>query len=222
MEMNSKFFDTDFVARLIDMLAKQLGSNSEIVLHDLRNGFEHSIVDIRNGHITGRAIGGPSSNLGLEVALGTSKDSDKYNYITKLPDGRFLRSSSLYIKDKEKNIVGCLCINTDITQSLQFENFLRDLNQCDFNTYEDEIYASNVTQLLDGILIKTQLEIGKEPEKMTREEKIEFVKGLNKRGAFLITKSGERVQEFLGISKYTLYKYLEIANSSENSNENGT
>lgn len=219
MEMNSKFFDTDFVNRLIDMLEKQLGRNSEIVLHDLRNGYDHSIVDIRNGYITGRTIGGPSSNLGLEVAKGTSKHSDKYNYITKLPDGRYLRSSSLYIRDKEGSIMGCLCINTDITQSLQFENFLKEMNQCDFNTYEEEIYASNVTQLLDGILKKTQLDLGKEPENMTREEKIEFVRRLNNRGAFLITKSGERVQEFLGISKYTLYKYLEIANSNDTKHE---
>ena len=54
---------------------------------------------------------------------------------------------------------------------------------------------------------------------MTREEKIEFVRRLNNRGAFLITKSGERVQEFLGISKYTLYKYLEIANSNDTKHE---
>ena len=31
----------------------------------------------------------------------------------------------------------------------------------------------------------------------------------------MITKSGERVQEFLGISKFTLYSYLDIVRKVE-------
>lgn len=214
MDMNSKLFDIDFVNRLIDMLEQQLGSNSEIVLHDLRNGYEHTIVDIRNGEITGRKIGGPGSNLGLAVLQGTTGHGDKYNYITKLPDDRYLRSSSLYIRDKEGEIVGCLCINTDITETLRFEQVLKEMNRCDLNNSEEEIFVSDVNQLLESIIKKIQDHIGKTPETMTREEKIDFVRRLNEKGAFLITKSGERVQEYLGISKYTLYSYLDLAKNS--------
>lgn len=211
MEMNSKFFDTDFIERLLDMLEQQLGDNTEIVLHDyLQNDYEHTIADIRNGHITNRKIGGPGSNLGLEVLSGTSENGDKYNYITKLQDGRFLRSSSLYIRDKEENVVGCLCINTDITETLRMEKFLKEMNRCDLEETEDEIFVSDVSQLLESIIKKTQEKMGKMPELMSRDEKIEFVRQLNDRGVFLITKSGERVQEYLGISKYTLYSYLDL------------
>lgn len=210
MEMNSKFFDLDFFNRLIDMLEQQLGKTSEIVLHDLRNGYAHTIVDIRNGEITGRKIGGPGSNLGLEVLKGTTGNGDKYNYITKLDDGRYLRSSSLYIRDKEGEIMGCLCINTDITETLKFEQVLKEMNGCNLNESEDEIFVTDVNQLLDQIIKKTRESIGKQPEEMTREEKKEFVRILNDKGAFLITKSGERVQEYLGISKYTLYNYLDL------------
>lgn len=215
MVMNSKFFDSDFVDRMMDMLEQQLGKNSEIVLHDLRNGYEHTIVDIRNGDITGRKIGGTGSNLGLEVLNGTTGNGDKYNYITKLPDGRYLRSSSLYIRDKEGEIVGCLCINTDITETLKFEQVLKEMNRCDLNTSEDEIFVSDVNQLLECIIKKTQEHIGKTPEDMTREDKIDFVRCLDEKGAFLITKSGERVQEYLGISKYTLYNYLDQTRNSK-------
>lgn len=215
MVMNSKFFDSDFVDRMMDMLEQQLGKNSEIVLHDLRNGYEHTIVDIRNGDITGRKIGGTGSNLGLEVLNGTTGNGDKYNYITKLPDGRYLRSSSLYIRDKEREIVGCLCINTDITETLKFEQVLKEMNRCDLDTSEDEIFVSDVNQLLECIIKKTQEHIGKTPEDMTREDKIDFVRCLDEKGAFLITKSGERVQEYLGISKYTLYNYLDQTRNSK-------
>lgn len=220
MEMNSKFFDADFVVRFIDMLEQQLGKQSEIVLHDLRNGYEHTIVDIRNGHITNRKIGGIGSNLGLEVLKGTTGHGDKYNYITKLPDGRYLRSSSLYIRDKEGTIVGCLCINTDITETRRLEQVLKDMNHCDLGSSEDEVFASDVNQLLESIIKRTQERIGKDPENMTREDKIEFVRQLNNKGAFLITKSGERVQEFMGISKYTMYSYLDIVKKEDEASKN--
>ena len=76
--------EKDFFKKLLDMLVQQLGSNSEIVLHDLKNDYSKTIIDIRNGHVTGRKIGGFGSNLGLEVLKGTVKDGDRYNYITRL------------------------------------------------------------------------------------------------------------------------------------------
>lgn len=58
-----------------------------------------------------------------------------------------------------------------------------------------------------------QMSIGKNTMLMTKDDKIEYIRYLDQRGAFLITKSGPRVCDALGISKYTLYNYLEIARS---------
>ena len=71
------------------------------------------------------------------------------------------------------------------------------------------MFVSDVNQLLEYLLQEGQKMIGKPALIMTKEEKMRFLKYLNGKGAFLITKSGERVQEFLGISKYTMYSYLE-------------
>ena len=89
------------------------------------------------------------------------------------------------------------------------------MNRCDLNTSEDEIFVSDVNQLLDVIIRKTQENIGRSPQDMTRDDKIEFIRQLNEKGAFLITKSGERVQEYLGISKYTLYNYLDLTKNQK-------
>ena len=51
---------------------------------------------------------------------------------------------------------------------------------------------------------------------MTKDDKIQVVKQLNEAGAFLITKSGPKVCQFLGISKYTLYSYLDEIKSDDN------
>ena len=55
---------------------------------------------------------------------------------------------------------------------------------------------------------------------MNREEKIQFLKYLNDKGAFLITKSGERIQSFLGISKYTMYSYLDMIKNEASAEKN--
>jgi predicted transcriptional regulator YheO len=198
------------------MLEQQLGSNTEIVLHDLRRDYDKTIVDIRNGHVTGRKIGGFGSNLGLEVLKGTVKDGDRYNYITRLKDNRVLRSSSLYINNDQGEVIGALCINTDITESLKFEDFIKEYNNYNIDDYTDnEVFVDEVNQLLEHILRKGEQIIGKPAAIMSRDEKIEFVKYIDSKGAFLITKSGEKVQEFLGISKYTMYNYLDIGRNKE-------
>ena len=45
---------------------------------------------------------------------------------------------------------------------------------------------------------------------MTKEDKIKAIQFLNDAGAFLITKSGDKVAKYFGISKYTLYSYVDI------------
>lgn len=199
--------------QLLDMLEKQLGNNTEVVLLDLTKEYGSMIVDIRNGHITGRKIGGTGSNMGLEVLAGTVKNGNRYNYITKSKDNKILRSSTLYIRDDEENVIGCLCINTDITESVKFEAFLKEFNQYNFDSGElesPEIFAQDVNQVLEFLIQEGQKLVGKPAAVMSKNEKIQFLKYLNDKGAFLITKSGEKIQEIMGISKYTMYNYLDM------------
>lgn len=202
--------EKDFFKKLMDMLEQQLGKNVEIVLHDLVGNYEHSIVDIRNGHITGREIGGFGSNLGLEVLSGTVENGDRFNYITKLKNHKTLRSSSLYIRDDSNKVIGSICINTDITETLRMENFLNCYNNIHESgtMAEPEIFVEDVNQLLEHILQEGRNQIGKPPSMMSREEKLCFLKYIESKGAFLIIKAGARIQEYLGISKYTMYNYL--------------
>ena len=72
--MKTLYDDWDTWQRLMSMLEYQFGSNCEIILHDLTKDYNHTIVDIRNGHITDRNIGDCGSNLGLEVLRGTVQE----------------------------------------------------------------------------------------------------------------------------------------------------
>jgi predicted transcriptional regulator YheO len=50
--------------------------------------------------------------------------------------------------------------------------------------------------------------MGKTPAAMSREEKMEVVKRLEERGAFLVKRSAEQVAEALDLSRYTIFSYL--------------
>ena len=55
--------------------------------------------------------------------------------------------------------------------------------------------------------------VGKPVAMMNKEDKIKAIAFLNKAGAFLITRSGDKVSKYFGISKYTLYSYIDAKNS---------
>ena len=95
-----------FLKKIMDMLENHFGRNCEILLHDYSKGYDQSLVDIRNGYITGRSVGACGSNLGLEVLRGTTVNGDRYNYITHTKSGKILRSSTAYIYNDENVIIG--------------------------------------------------------------------------------------------------------------------
>lgn len=202
----------EFFEKLFTMLENQF-PDSEIVLHDFSMPYEHTIVDIRNGHISGRKVGDCLSNYGLDVMGGAQEGMDKYNYITYLPSAKILRSSSLYFTNSAGKAIGCICINTDITQEVSYEDFLRQKNRYNaalMRGERAEVLPGTVQDLLDHLIKEAQALVGKKPESMTKDDKIQFLKYLDQKGAFLISKSGEHFCSYLGISKFTMYKYLDI------------
>ena len=197
-----------FVKDLMKLITAEFGSNCETVLHDWSNGYDKTIVAIENGHVTGRKIGDPGSNLGLEVMRGTQDGSSQLNYVTKTADNRMLKSSSLYVKDVNGEPIGAFCINYDITDLLSAKDVLGDLTMGD-EEERDEQFVTDVNDLLDYLLSQSEIIVGKQANDMTKEDKLKALKYLDDKGAMLITKSGTKICKYFDISKFTLYNYLE-------------
>lgn len=64
---------TKWLGSIMDMMEAHFGKDVELVLHDLEADYEKTIIDIRNGEVTGRTVGDGGDNLGLEVVRGTVK-----------------------------------------------------------------------------------------------------------------------------------------------------
>ena len=206
--------------QILSLLEHHLGPNSEIVLHDLTPPYDSTIIDIRNGHVTGRKIGDCMTNLGLEVMRGTTQNGDHYNYITYTKPSNTLRSSTMHIRDENGNVVGAICINTDITDTIRMEEYLKSYNGLDGHQEtaldHNEVFPDSIQDLLEHLISEATAATGKRVEKLTKADKLKFLDYLDKKGAFLISKSGDRVCDHLHISKFTLYKYLEIVRGENN------
>lgn len=206
----------DFLKSLVKALSLQFGKNCEVVLHDLSRPYDETIVAIENGHVTGRKAGGPGTNLGLQLLSGNVKEGDKYCYITQTKDGKILRSSSIYIYNKEGKAIGSLCINFDITEFIMAEKTIQTLTKNSFGSEVKESFVHNVEDLLEVLIQEANAYIGKPVARMTKEDKMKGILFLKERGAFLIQKSSDRIANFFDISKFTLYNYLEEAQFRQN------
>jgi predicted transcriptional regulator YheO len=197
-------------------IAQQFGSNCEVVIHDLTdNNTESSIVDIVNGHVTNRKPGDGPSHVVLEALHGDRSNlHDHLNYLTKTKDGKILKSSTIYIRDGSGEAIGVFGINFDITSLLMIENSIKPLitTETGSDKKEPERISQNVNDLLDELIEQSVRLVGKPVALMTKDDKINAIQFLNNTGAFLITKSGDKVSKYFGISKYTLYSYIDAKN----------
>ncbi|KSV57711.1 helix-turn-helix transcriptional regulator [Acetivibrio ethanolgignens] len=203
-----------FLKQLAQGLAGQFGSDCEIVIHDLSaENLEHSVVHIENGHVSHRKAGDGPSRVVLE-AMKKDPDTlqDHIGYLTKTSDGRILKSSTIYFRNSEGALRYLLAINFDITNLLILENSLKSITSCEQTeeTSEPAKIVQNVNDLLDDLIEQSVALVGRPVALMTKEDKIAAIKFLNDAGAFLITKSGDKISKYFGISKYTLYSYIDI------------
>lgn len=203
----------DSIAKCI---AQQFGPNCEVVLHDLTLPYDRTIVAIYNGHVTGRAIGGGGTNAGLEILRGTARPEDKYGYINYTKDGRTLRTSSKYFRNPQGGVEGSLCINLDITGFLMAEAAMEAMTGQQAQKNTQEVFTSNIDELLELMMQDAVASTGKPLSMLTKEDKVAVVRFLDEKGAFLVKKSAERVADFLGISRFTVYNYL---NESQDNGE---
>lgn len=207
----------DLLKQIAHGLTVQFGSSCEVVIHDLRKKeLENSIVYIENGHISNRKLGdGPSSIVLETLNRSPSQIHDRLSYLTKTDDGRILKSSTMYIRDDKDQVAYIFSLNYDITSLLTMESAIQSLISTETeqeektNNKQPQKITHNVNELLDNLIEQALALAGKPVALMNKDDKVTVVQYLNDAGAFLITKSGDKVASLLGISKFTLYSYMD-------------
>ena len=211
-----KKFMIPFWEQLAKGITGQFGKNCEVVIHDLTEDAEHTIIYIENGDVTGRKIGGGSSRVVLEALSEKHGElKDRINYLTQTEDGRILKSTTIFVRDDDEKVVGIFAINFDITHFMMMNNTLSQFISTSDTKEEPLKINMSVNGLLDELIQQSMRLVNKPVSQMNREDKIKAIKFLQDAGAFLITKSGDKVSKFFGISKYTLYNYIDVKNNND-------
>ncbi|MFC6093487.1 aminotransferase class V-fold PLP-dependent enzyme [Saccharothrix lopnurensis] len=212
----------------VNSLAAALGPGTEVVLHDL-GALPNSIVAIA-GDLTGRAVGGPMTDLLLGlVRRGTTQDLAGYE--TYAPDGRVIRSSTVFLRDERGVAVGCLCVNSDPGPGDPGPGNQVDGNPGPGNPVDGnpgngrpeprnpgngapgpgravEAFPGDVDTLQRLLVERAVDAVGVPVELMKKSHKSQVVRVLDEAGLFLIRDSVDHLAGVLGVTRYTIYNYL--------------
>ena len=201
----------EMLKQLAAGIAAQFGSNCEVVIHDVSSNHpDHSIVHIENGHVSGRKVGDGASQVVLDqMASQAEHPRDHLCYLTRTPDGKILKSSTVYIRNSKGKVSAILAINYDISKLLMVESAVHDLISTGEPQQEEPEKIVNVNDLLEELIQQSVSLVGKPVALMNKDDKVRAIRFLNESGAFLVTKSGDKVAKYFGISKYTLYSYID-------------
>jgi len=208
---------------LIKTIAEMFGKKCEALIHDFSNP-QHSIVAIENGQVTGRKIGDPITDFALSVWKKNGHEDKKtdriVNYKTKSKDGKILKSSTVFIRNNQKKIIGCICINYDITIHSMFHKVMDEFcTTVDLDKEKSEkgieTFTSDVNEVLKNIIQEAIEKIGKPVSLMQKEDKLRVVKIADKKGAFLIKEAITQVAKEINVSRFTIYNYLKELKSIE-------
>src|SRR5699024_4390401 len=193
-------------------VAEQFGEDCEVVVHKIdEQNAEHSIIAIENGHVTNRHIGDGPSQVVLEtLQKDPAEIKDHYNYLTRTRDGRVLKSSTMFYRGEAGDLEAIFAINFDTSTLFAAENAIHKLTatQEPETQVDPNFIPQDVNELLDELIKESVKLVGKPVALMTKEDKVRSIQFLNSKGAFLITKSGDKVAKYFNISKYTLYNYI--------------
>lgn len=210
---------------LAEFLASVLGSRAEIVLQEIFKtecGYDASIVYIKN-NISGRAIGSPGTDFLLKVLQSEEFKTKDYlvNYKSKAHTGKFLNSSSYFIKDDTQQLVGMLCINIDNSELTELEYFLKEglgslknilatdnlLNESEENTNENLYVTSH--SIIEECVLEAIGTLNREPTKLSKIEKLAIIKNLEEKGFFELKASITEVAAYFKMAEVSIYKYLQ-------------
>ena len=217
---------------IVDFLGHILGPDYEIALHELKDD-SNEIVAIANGELTGRHLGSPLSNKMLEFVAGKMYETQDYvlRFESTAATGKKMCSNSMFIKGRNGELSGLLCINFDSSRYEELAGRVMDLCSgliapgvesgtsliADHNDPSvDEMrrgYPTSIAGATASIVSSVVSSYPVEVSRLTQDEKMEIMDILNRKGVFLLKGSVSYVARELHSSEASIYRYLGKLNS---------
>lgn len=188
-------------------IVAEFGTQCEVLIGEVHTKeTQQTLVHMENGHLSGCEVG---ETLPMPAAEELGRP-----HILWEPDGKIVRSTPQPIYSASGKIAAVMTINHDVTGLMMLQHDVNEL----LETHEQEekaLESANITEVLDELIEQSVTLVGKPVSKMNKEDKIRAIQFLDEHGAFLVTKSGGKVSKYFGISKYTLYSYIDAHKEEE-------
>lgn len=217
MDMNINYVFTDNDRKLlqsyipmIDCLGEFFGKYCEVVLHSFED-LHSSVIHIANGHITGRALGAPVTNIALEKLAGFKKNHSSWDVYFNMKSIRPFRSSSTLIVNLENQPIGMVCMNLALDMPLNAMSELISGN----NNSKNENFSQDINKLILDHLEPIKNTIYANKNIPSKNKNFEIIKELHEIGMFEFPAAHKIISTELGISAATIYKHLRKINAKE-------
>lgn len=191
---------------VVTCIADLLGPNAEVVLHDATDP-THSVADIRHGHVTGRVLGAPLTDLGYFMLRESQRRIETLGvYYSRTASGRLLKCNAANLRDDRGEIEGILCINLDITDSPH--DAWPQGPAAATAPVLNENYQAKIEHIIQRVMAEA---IGDNAGPLTTDQNLRVVRKLDAAGVFLARGAVRKVADQLGVATPTVYKYLSLA-----------
>lgn len=212
------------LSAVVPMIGAMVGPHVEVVLHDLTQP-ERSVLQIANGHVTGRGPGsavvsGPGNDKALAIlaaGLGPAEPGAHlpvFPYPTLARDGRRLISGSVMFRDASGCTFAGLCINADLNDIEAARAVLARLLPGQAVSAQPQAASPpDMEALMREIIEQAVQRLGKPAARMNKDEKTAAVEAMSERGLFIVKGGVERAAAALGVTRFTVYNYLDSIRS---------
>lgn len=209
---------------LVKFLGEVLGHDTEVVLHDASRP-DQSIIAISNGHVSGRTVGSPATDLMLKVMReGISNNKDYVvGYDGKTSQSKYKLISSTFFIRRDANIIGSLCINTDQSAIHSLKLAVERINESYFpkiktqnsdQPSQEETLIASVDDIVAEVISQISIRTGVQASRLSTEQRLAVFRELCDRGYFSFKGAISKVSKQLQISESTAYRYLRIVQES--------
>lgn len=194
----------EFLDRTARGIAETFGSSCETLVQDMDLP-SHPILSIYNGQVSGREVGSTLDILGSSRELDDDAlKTDFVNLYASTPSGQQIKSSTFHLMGDDYNL--SLGINYDFTSLVYANRILIDLMSAD-SDLQSAMWRGGDDRLGE-IFDECLAAVGKPANALSKADRMKIISLLEQKSAFSFRKSVPYISQRLGVSRYTVYKYL--------------
>ena len=195
---------------IADTVQEMNGDTCEVILHELTKSGSY-VAYVANGTVTGQKTGEKSDYFVEQVLENKDfKDDHLSNYFFRTTDEK----ASALLRDQDGDVIGMLCINMDITMLQNVNTMLMNYLKTDLEagrnpgTVEHDV-PQDVMAVIDKLIMSV---IGStDTRELSRSKCVGLVRLMDEKGIFLVKGAMDKVAELMGVSRVTIYSYLDEA-----------